>query len=27
MLSNFFLARRGKKPAVAHPNNEEDAFD
>jgi tRNA(adenine34) deaminase len=27
MLSNFFLARRGKKPVVAHPNNEEDAFD
>ena len=28
MLSNFFLARRGKKPSIAHPSNEEeDAFD
>jgi len=27
MLSNFFLARRGKKSSIAHPNNEEDAFD
>ena len=27
MLSNFFLARRGKKQTFAHPNNEEDAFD
>ena len=28
MLSNFFLARRGKKSSIAHPSNEEeDAFD
>ena len=28
MLTNFFLARRGKKPSIAHPSNEEeDAFD
>jgi tRNA(adenine34) deaminase len=27
MLSNFFIARRGKKQTIAHPNNEEDAFD
>jgi tRNA(adenine34) deaminase len=26
MLSNFFLARRGKKPPTEHPSNEEDAF-
>jgi tRNA(adenine34) deaminase len=26
MLSNFFLARRGKKPVVPHPSNEEDAL-
>ena len=27
MLSNFFLARRGKKPLSSHPSNEEDALD
>ncbi|HEY6414065.1 MAG TPA: tRNA adenosine(34) deaminase TadA [Edaphobacter sp.] len=27
MLSNFFLARRGKKPLSSHPSSEEDAFD
>jgi tRNA(adenine34) deaminase len=26
MLSNFFLARRGKKPLAPHPSNEEDAL-
>jgi tRNA(adenine34) deaminase len=26
MLSNFFLARRGKKPPTEHPSNQEDAF-
>jgi tRNA(adenine34) deaminase len=27
MLSNFFLARRGKKPPTEHPSKEEDTFD
>jgi tRNA(adenine34) deaminase len=27
MLTNFFLARRGKKTLTAHPSNEEDALN
>jgi tRNA(adenine34) deaminase len=27
MLSNFFVVRRRKNQTIAHPNNEQDAFD